>query len=135
MANKKILVVDDDRQLLELVTLRLTAHGFEVITAADGQEALEKARRDKPDVIILDLMLPTLNGYEVCTMLKQDTKYQEIPIIMCTVKTEGKGEQLAFACGADAYVRKPFQADMADMLLEKIQAILTASQTPGEARP
>ena len=67
---KRILVVDDEAQLIEMVTMRLEASGYEVITAADGQEGLDKARQDKPDLIILDLMLPKLDGYKVCRMLK-----------------------------------------------------------------
>ena len=124
MGHKRILVVDDEPQLVELVQLRLTANGYEVLTAYDGLEGLEKARTEQPDLIILDIMLPTLNGYEVCTTLKQDTRFRHIPIVMFTARTQPKDEQTARDCGADAYLRKPFRPEE---MLETIGHLLTKS--------
>ena len=117
----RILLVDDEKDLLELVKVRLEANGFDVMTARDGLEALEKARGEKPDLVILDVMLPKLNGYEVCTLLKQDPRYQNIPIVLFTAKTQEEDEKTGVGCGANAYVRKPFQPQE---LLDKIRSLL-----------
>lgn len=111
MEHKKILVVDDEPEIVELVRMRLEAHGYAVITASDGLEALDLARAAHPDLMILDVMLPKLDGFKVCAMLKQDTRYQHIPIVMLTAKTQANDEQTARDCGADAYLRKPFHAE------------------------
>lgn len=121
MDKKRILFVDDERDLVEMVTFRLKAHGYEVITAYDGQEALDKARREKPDLIILDLMLPKIDGYKVCRMLKFDEKYKKIPIIMFTARAQDKDEKLGFEVGADAYLNKPFDPDF---FLAKIEELI-----------
>ena len=119
----KILLVDDEPSIVKMVGKRLEVEGFEVLVAMDGQDALRKAQTEMPGLIILDLMLPKLNGYEVCTMLKQDTRYQKIPIVMFTAKAQEKDEQLGLSCGADAYVRKPFRAQE---LLDQIRALRAA---------
>jgi two-component system alkaline phosphatase synthesis response regulator PhoP len=126
MAEKqRILLVDDEPSIVKMVGKRLEVEGFEVLVAMDGQEALTKARGEAPDLIVLDLMLPKLNGYEVCTMLKQDTRFQHIPIVLFTAKAQEKDEQLGMECGANAYVRKPFRAQE---LLEKIRALIAAAK-------
>ena len=84
MPKKRILVVDDEVELVKAIQIRLEQADYEVIVAYDGQEALEKARKEKPDLIVLDLMLPKIDGYKVCRMLKFDDKYKQIPIIMLT---------------------------------------------------
>ena len=133
MADKhRILLVDDEPSIVKMVGKRLEVEGFDVLVAMDGQEGLTKAQSEHPDLIILDLMLPKLNGYEVCTMLKQDTRYQKTPIVLFTAKTQDKDEKLGMECGANAYVRKPFRAQE---LLEKIHALIAASQPSGEAQP
>ena len=127
----RILIVDDEPSIVKMVGKRLEVEGFDVLIAMDGQEGLTKAQAESPDLVILDLMLPKLNGYEVCTMLKQDTRYQKIPIMLFTVKAQAKDEQLGMECGANAYMRKPFQAKE---LIEKIRLLLTQStQTAGGA--
>ena len=88
MANARILAVDDSPTILEMIKAILVSGGYEVITAADGAEALETARAEMPDLILLDVMLPKLDGYRVCRLLKFDQKYKGIPIIMLTAKTE-----------------------------------------------
>src|SRR3989338_1217841 len=126
MTDKKfrVLLVDDEPSIVKMVGKRLEVEGFDVVVALDGQEGLTKAQTEQPDLIILDLMLPKLNGYEVCTMLKQDTRYQKIPIMMFTAKAQDKDEKLGMECGANGYVRKPFRAQE---LLEKIRSLLAAS--------
>ena len=134
MTDKKfrVLLVDDEPSIVKMVGKRLEVEGFDVVVALDGQEGLTKAQTEQPDLIILDLMLPKLNGYEVCTMLKQDTRYQKIQIMMFTAKAQDKDEKLGMECGANGYVRKPFRAQE---LLEKIRSLLAASSPPGVASP
>ena len=91
----RLLLVDDEPSIVKMVGKRLEVEGFDVLIAMDGQEALNKAQSEQPDLIILDLMLPKLNGYEVCTMLKQDTRHQHIPIVIFTAKTQEKDEKMA----------------------------------------
>ena len=122
MSSKKILIVDDEVQLVEMVKLRLEANGYSVITACDGQEGLDKARIEKPDLIILDLMLPKIDGYKVCTMLKFDEKYKNIPIILFTARAQQEDEKLGKEVGADAYITKPFEPQV---LLDKIKALIS----------
>ena len=131
MAEKhRILLVDDEPSIVKMVGKRLEVEGFEVLIAMDGQEGLSKAQTGNPDLIVLDLMLPKLNGYEVCTMLKQDARYQKIPVVLFTAKAQEKDEKLGMECGANAYVRKPFRAQE---LLDKIRSLLGVVQQPGGA--
>jgi DNA-binding response OmpR family regulator len=119
--SKKILVVDDEPDVLSLLTVMLKAQGYEVVTAADGQEALEKARNVEPDLILLDIMLPKLDGYKVARMLKFDEKYNHIPIIMLTAKIQEKDKQMGLEMGANEYVTKPFDTTL---LIEKVKEVL-----------
>jgi len=118
---KRILVVDDETQLVEMVKMRLEASGYEVLSAYDGQEALDKARAEKPDLIVLDLMLPKLDGYKVCRMLKFDEKYKSIPIILFTARAQESDKEMGSQVGADAYMIKPFEPQV---LLSKIKEFL-----------
>ncbi|MEE8637520.1 MAG: response regulator [Candidatus Margulisiibacteriota bacterium] len=122
---QKILVVDDEPDVASLLTLMLKSQGYEVITAGDGQEALEKARSEKPDLIVLDIMLPKLDGYKVARMLKFDENFSHIPIIMVTAKIQEKDKKTGIEMGADAYVTKPFDTTA---LLEKIKETLPKSK-------
>ena len=106
----RILLVDDEPDLVQLVSVRLVAAGYEVVTAYDGQEALEQAKKQKPSLIILDLMLPKLDGYKVCRLLKFDERYRGIPILIFTARAQVEDVQMATQCGADAYLTKPFDA-------------------------
>lgn len=117
----KILLVDDEPSLVKIVSRRLEAEGFEVCVAMDGEEALRQAVEEEPELIILDVMLPKLTGYDVCKKLKADPKYKKIPIILFTAKVQARDEVLGFEAGADAYVRKPFRAPE---LIEKIWTLL-----------
>ena len=118
---KRILIVDDEVQLVEMVKMRLEAAGYEVISAYDGQEGFDKAKRDKPDLIILDLMLPKMDGYKVCGLLKNDARYSKIPIIMFTARVQEEDVRLGKDLGAEEYVTKPFDPKV---LLSKIKELL-----------
>lgn len=118
---KRILVVDDEPQLVEVVKMRLEANGYQIITAYDGQEALEKARKERPDLIILDLMLPKVDGYKVCRMLKFDEKYKNIPVILFSARAQDSDQKLGLEVGADAYIIKPFEPVA---LLAKIKELI-----------
>jgi len=106
MGKRRILLVDDEAAILKTIGKRLEVAGFEVLTAADGEAALTAARRERPDAIVLDLMLPQLNGAEVGQILKADPQYRQIPVIIFTGKGRETDEPLFRACGADAYVPK-----------------------------
>ncbi|MBU4311636.1 MAG: response regulator [Candidatus Omnitrophica bacterium] len=115
---KKILVVEDDLVTQRMLSARLEITGYDVITASDGEEALNKARKENPDLLILDLMLPKMTGYEVCRMLKFDDKYKKIPIIILSSLDQQDEREKAVKAGADTYVIKPFDLEL---LLVKIK--------------
>ena len=118
---KKILIVDDENDLVDLVKLRLEANGYQVVVAYDGQAALNVVKKENPDLIILDLMLPKLDGYKVCRMLKFDQKYKKIPIILFSAKAQDEDKAIGKEVGADAYVVKPFEPKL---LLATIKELL-----------
>src|SRR5437588_1815269 len=105
---QKILVVDDEPEAVELVEFNLKQAGFEVASAADGVEALTKTRSLLPDLIVLDVMLPELDGMEICKMLRRDKTTAKIPIIMLTAKAAEIDRVLGLELGADDYITKPF---------------------------
>lgn len=109
---KKILLVDDEPALRMGLKIRLEANGFQVLEASDGQMALDKARSEKIDAIILDVMLPVIDGYKVCRMLKFDEKYKNIPIIMLTARAQSQDEQMSKEVGANAYLTKPIKSEI-----------------------
>jgi len=121
MDRKRILVVDDEEDILNVLRFRLEANNYEVLVASDGQEGLNKARSEKPDLMILDLMLPKIDGYKVCRMLKFDEAYKAIPIIIFTARAQKQDEELGMEMGADAYISKPFEPEI---LLGKIKELL-----------
>lgn len=121
MDKKRILLVEDEKDMVYAVTLQLQEAGFEVLTAYSGQEGLEKARKEKPNLIILDLMLPKMDGYKVCGLLKADTRYNKIPIIMFTARAQESDKKMGEEVGADAYITKPFEPQV---LLKKIKELL-----------
>ncbi len=118
---KRILIVDDEESIVKLVKMYLEHHDYEVITANDGQVGLEKAKTEKPDLIVLDLMLPKIDGYKVCGLLKRDARYAKTPVIMFTAKAQEKDVKLGEEVGADAYITKPFEPEI---LLAKINELL-----------
>ncbi len=120
-AKNRILVVEDQASIVDMVRMRLEANNYEVITAGDGQEGLDKARKENPNLIILDVMLPKMDGYKVCKLLKADPRYKKIPIIISTGRTPQELKKLGKEVGADAYISKPFEAQL---LLSKIKLLL-----------
>ena len=104
----RVLVVDDDRRVLELLEIALSANGFRVITAADGDEAIQRAASDRPDMIVLDVRLPRRSGFEVCEWLRRDPDEPHVPIILVSAATEPEARLQAFRRGADDYLSKPF---------------------------
>lgn len=118
---KRILLIDDEKDLLEEMTLRLEAVGYEVLVAFDGQEGLEKAREDKPDLIQMDVLMPKMNGYQVCRELKGADETKSIPIILLTARAQESDKFLGKETGANAYITKPYEIDL---LLKKMRALL-----------
>ena len=116
MAKEKVLIIDDDLNIIRSISFVLEREDYIVITAADGKEALEKAKEELPNLIILDIMLPELNGFEVYKLLKADTRTRKIRIIVLTAKGDKKNERLSKELGVDAYMTKPFSINM--LLLE-----------------
>jgi len=118
MADKNVLIVDDDIKTVELVKLYLTRDGYGVIAAYDGIEALRLARENYPDLIVLDLMLPDIDGFEVCRTLRQES---DVPIIMLTARSTDQDKLTGLGLGADDYVTKPFSPKE---LAARVQAVL-----------
>ena len=118
---KKILVVDDEPHFLLLVKSRLEGNGYQTVEATDGVEALRKAKEEKPDLILLDLMLPKMDGYKVCGFLKKDSRYAKIPIVLFSARAQAADIKMGEEVGADGYLTKPFEPDS---LLEKIRKLL-----------
>lgn len=121
MGKKRILIVEDEYQLVKAIQIRLEREGYEVLTAMDGQEALDKARKEIPDLILMDIMLPKIEGYKVCGLLKFDARYKHIPIIILTAKAQKSDEEMGLQVGADAYITKPFERGM---VISKIKELL-----------
>ena len=121
MNSKKILIVDDEVDLVETVRFPLEMEGYHVLVSYNGEDALNQARKENPDLILLDLMLPKLDGYKVCRLLKFDDRYKHIPILMLTAKTQEKDKALGMETGANEYITKPFEMDD---LLKKVKAYL-----------
>jgi DNA-binding response OmpR family regulator len=105
---KKILVVDDEQMTTDLAKTFLEKHGFEVVIASDGEQALELAEEQTPDLILLDVMLPTIDGFEVCKKLKDNAMFKNTPILMFTAKGLSSDVERGEAAGADEYIIKPF---------------------------
>ncbi len=129
-----ILVVDDEPDIVEIIQYNLEKSGFDVIVAADGSAALEKARDETPDLIVLDLMLPGLEGTDVCRILKQDERTRSIPILMLTAKSEEIDRIIGLELGADDYVVKPFSPREIALRIRNILRRRSAPETPGPVR-
>ena len=129
-AGRKILVVEDESDVADLLTLNFRKAGFRISTAADGASGLQKAREDRPDFIVLDLMLPKMSGLEVCKILKNDAATSHIPILMLTAKAEEIDRIVGLEFGADDYVTKPFSPRE---ILLRIRAILRRGETADES--
>ena len=127
MANEKILVVDDDANICELLRLYLTKEGYQVTTAGDGEEGLEKFNQIKPDMVLLDVMMPRMDGLEVCRRIR---KAGNTPVMMLTAKGETFDKVLGLELGADDYMVKPFDAKE---VVARIKAVLRRCQTTSAA--
>lgn len=117
----RVLVVDDEPDLIRILEFGLRAAGYQVDIAADGQEGLKKARDLRPDIILLDLMLPKLDGYKVCRLLKFDERYRQIPIIILSARTQEGDQTLAKEMGANRFITKPYEFSE---ILAHIEALL-----------
>ena len=120
MAKPRILIVEDERGLTDILTYNLQRDGYETLVAHDGQEGLRKAQMHLPELILLDIMLPTMDGLEVCRQLRAGKQTSKIPILMLTAKSEETDQIVGFTVGADDYVTKPFSVKV---LLQRIRAL------------
>ena len=107
--SKQILVVDDEKDIVETLSFMMRARGYEVIEAYDGEEGLKLAKEQSPDLMILDVMMPKINGYKIARLLKYDSKYKHIPIIMVTARGQDSDKLIGEETGADEYITKPFE--------------------------
>lgn len=123
---RRILLVDGDLSIVKMVGKRFEVEGFEVVEAFNGEEALAKANAERLDLIILDLMMPGMDGYEVCRRLRQEAASRQIPIVILSAKTQKSDVERAMAAGASAYVRKPFRAQE---MLSTIRSLLFPDAT------
>jgi two-component system, OmpR family, alkaline phosphatase synthesis response regulator PhoP len=123
----RVLVAEDERDVAELIRYTLAREGFEVILATNGADALRQVRESRPDLVLLDLMLPQLNGWELCRRLKQDAATRALPVIMVTARAEEGDKVLGFELGADDYVTKPFSTRE---LVARVRAVVRRTRPP-----
>jgi len=109
MSKKRILIIDDEPELVKAITVRFKASGYEVISADDGQQGLDKAEEIKPDLILLDIIMPKKDGYEVCKNLKSKPKTKDIPILILTAAGQQGLKKRCMEAGADEVIKKPFE--------------------------
>jgi two-component system phosphate regulon response regulator PhoB len=121
MSKPTILIIEDERALVEVLTYNLRKEGFDVNSATDGQDGLRRAQTTLPDLIVLDLMLPVIEGLEVCRVLKSGARTRDIPLLMLTARSEEVDEIVGFQMGADDYVTKPFKIKP---LIQRVKALL-----------
>ncbi len=129
MARPRILIIEDERGLTDVLTYNLQREGYDVLVAHDGQEGLRKAQMQLPDLVLLDLMLPTMDGLEVCRELRAGDRTKAIPILMLTAKAEETDQVVGFTMGADDYVTKPFSVKV---LMQRIKALQRRTEPGGE---
>lgn len=133
MSRSTILAVEDEKDILDLVDFNLSQAGYRVVRAQDGLEGLRLARAERPDLIVLDLMLPGMDGKEFCRRIRQDAELKSVPVVMLTAKAEEIDRIIGFEIGADDYLTKPFSIRELNL---RIQAILRRSQErPVESGP
>ena len=131
MPKHSILVVEDDRSLSDVLCYNLAQAGYEVAASCDGQDGLNVALRNPPDVIVLDLMLPVIDGLEVCRRLRANPTTRDVLVIMLTAKSEESDQVIGLAMGADDYVTKPFSVKV---MLERVKALLRRRSVPTDER-
>ena len=121
MSKGKILVVDDEIYIVHILDFSLGMEGYEVITALDGEQALERFKVEKPDLVVLDIMMPKVDGYEVCKSIKSNPATKQTPVILLSAKGRNVDQKLGFDVGADDYITKPFSPRK---LVERINQLL-----------
>lgn len=121
MAKNRILIVEDEESLLKLESILISSRGYDVTGVMDGKAALIEVKRKKPDLVLLDVMLPELDGFEVCRRIKEDSETSDIPVIILTAKKTAQDHLRGQQCGCDAYITKPFKSSR---VLEAINEIL-----------
>lgn len=131
-AKRKVLIIEDDAALAEILVYNLAREGYDAQCVGDGISGLEAARRVRPDIVILDLMLPGINGIDVCKQLRGSTHGAAIPVLMLTAKSEEVDEVEGFSVGADDYVTKPFSVKV---LLQRVRALLQRARAADPAAP
>jgi len=119
--NKKILVIDDDPVVINLLAGRLSESGYELLTATEADVGLQRAMTEQPDLIILDVMMPIINGFNICSLLKTEIKHKSIPIILLTSRSQEEDLEIGRKAGADAHLTKPVNMEI---LLAKVKEIL-----------
>jgi DNA-binding response OmpR family regulator len=125
----RVLIADDEPDIVETIKCILEARGHQVFEANDGMEALDHARNSNPDIIFLDVMMPKLDGYKVCRMLKFDSQYQNIPVILLTARASSQDMSIGEEVGADVYLTKPFDVDE---VLDLVDRLTSNSRGCGE---
>jgi DNA-binding response OmpR family regulator len=125
MKKGKVLVVDDEVNITQILEFSIGSEGFEVITAQNGEEAIERARREQPDLIILDIMMPKIDGYEACRILKANPLTRNIPVVLLTAKGRDIDRRLGLEVGATDYIVKPFSPSK---LVERINRLLQCTK-------
>jgi twitching motility two-component system response regulator PilG len=121
MGKNRILIVEDEESLLKLESILLSAKGYLVTGVMDGKSALEEICADKPDLVLLDIMLPRMDGFEVCRCIKENPETSAIPVVMLTARKNGKDYARGMEAGADAYITKPFRSAL---VVETIEGLL-----------
>lgn len=121
MGKKLILIADDEEDMADILSMRFEINGYGVIVAKDGEEAIKKTEEARPDLMILDLMLPKISGFEVCKMLRSKKEYENFPIIVLSALDQQEDREKAIRNGADAYFIKPFDLEL---LLNKIKTFI-----------
>ncbi|HSQ60245.1 MAG TPA: response regulator [Acidobacteriota bacterium] len=129
MPKGRILVVDDEIYIVHILDFSLGMEGYEVLTALDGEQALERVRSEKPDLVVLDIMMPKLDGYEVCRAIKSDPATRNTPVILLSAKGRNVDQKMGFDVGADDYITKPFSPRK---LVERINSLLGQAQAVSE---
>jgi two-component system alkaline phosphatase synthesis response regulator PhoP len=118
---KRILVVDDEIYIVHILEFSLTMEGYNILTAFDGEEALRVIEQERPDLVVLDIMMPKLDGYEVCRRLRKDERFATLPVILLSAKGRSIDREVGLQAGADDYITKPFSPRK---LIEKIRELL-----------
>jgi twitching motility two-component system response regulator PilG len=127
MQKKHILIVEDEESLLKLETILLKVKGYDVTGAITGNDALEKLSRIVFDLVLLDIMLPDIDGFEICKRIRKEPRTASVPVVMLTAKKSQDDQERGTACGANAYITKPFKSAM---IIDVIDGLLNHSEAP-----